>query len=230
MSGDVNGSKKGMSAGAQTVAAVVAVGGLLATLWAVGERSQATADAGKPAVCSPVRSAPPTSEFVSGAQLCKALNRPDLPTLLGTPTDQAQNAWGSDGSVEHADGSKTATPAANVVTKAYTVKLTSSYDRFPVAQLTGLLGSTAQKQTVLGHPAVLYSDRTIKLQFSLGGGKSSSGPGVVTRSLLVAKDAKDGGGSFEIVLWRQDGLVPEDAAVLRVAEQVLPTVPGWSAA
>ncbi|MFJ1531234.1 hypothetical protein ACIOFV_22890 [Streptomyces mirabilis] len=52
--------------------------------------------------------------------------------------------------------------------------------------------NTAQKRTVLGHPAVLYSDRTIA-----------------------------------IVIWRQDSVVPDDAALLSVAEKVLPTIPGW---
>ncbi|MFD4624495.1 hypothetical protein [Streptomyces sp. NPDC058475] len=36
-------------------------------------------------------------------------------------------------------------------------------------------------------------------------------------------------GSFEVVIWRQDEVPPDDAALLRVAEQVLPTVPGWTA-
>ncbi|MET9036764.1 hypothetical protein [Streptomyces mirabilis] len=50
--------------------------------------------------------------------------------------------------------------------------------------------NTAQKRTVLGHPAVLHSDRTI-------------------------------------AIWRQDSVVPDDAALLSVAEKVLPTIPGW---
>ncbi|MFF1470669.1 hypothetical protein [Streptomyces mirabilis] len=54
--------------------------------------------------------------------------------------------------------------------------------------------NTAQKRTVLGHPAVLYSDRTI---------------------------------AITIVIWRQDSVVPDDAALLSVAEKVLPTIPGW---
>ncbi|WP_329453127.1 hypothetical protein OG894_03755 [Streptomyces sp. NBC_01724] len=45
----------------------------------------------------------------------------------------------------------------------------------------------------------------------------------------MARDAKDSGGSFEVVLWRADGVVPDEAVLLRVAEKVLPTVPGWTA-
>ena len=44
---------------------------------------------------------------------------------------------------------------------------------------------------------------------------------------MVAQDPKDGGGSYEIAVWRQDAVVPDDAALLRVAEKVLPTIPGW---
>ncbi|MGW4172405.1 hypothetical protein ACWEGX_36480 [Streptomyces chartreusis] len=46
---------------------------------------------------------------------------------------------------------------------------------------------------------------------------------------MVAKDAEDGGGSFDVTLWRSDGMVPGDAVLLRLAEKVLPTVPGWTA-
>ncbi|MET9696913.1 DUF6215 domain-containing protein [Streptomyces sp. NPDC006529] len=223
-------SGKGMSAGAQVIAAVVTVGGLFGALWGLQGASGTTRGANEPATCSPARSAPPASQYVSGAQICAALNRADLATLLGTPGEHAVTAWGSDGAIEHADGTRTATPAAEVELKTHHVKLTSSYDRFPVAQLAGLLGASAQQQTVLGHQAVLSSDRTMALTLNLAGGKGSAAPGVMARSLLVARDGKDGGGSFELVVWRQDGLLPDDAALLRLAEQVLPTVPGWSAA
>lgn len=109
------------------------------------------------------------------------------------------------------------------------MKVTASYDRLPVAGMAGLLGDTAREQTVLGHPAVLYSDRTIALRINLGGtGGGSGAPGGIARHLLVARDAKDGGGSYELVVWRQDDMVPDEAALLRVAEQVLPTIPGWT--
>ncbi|MER5730419.1 DUF6215 domain-containing protein [Streptomyces sp. NPDC002138] len=225
---EIAGSEKGMSAGAQVVAAVVVVGGLLGALWGVGDLVGKPYDPDKPATCSPSHSAPPTSQIVTGAQMCAALNRPDLPALLGTPDEHAVNAWGNDGAIEHADGTKTATPGAEVGLKSHHVKLSSSYDRFPVAQLAELLGTTVQKQTVLGHPAFFSSDRTLALTFNAGG-KSSSQPGVMARSLLVAKDAKDGGGSYELVVWRPDGMLPDDATLTRIAEQVLPTVPGWSA-
>jgi hypothetical protein len=95
--------------------------------------------------------------------------------------------------------------------------------------MAGFLGSSTQNRTIGGHPAVLYSDRTIALNFNLGGGKVDTGPGGIARSLLVAKDAKDGGGFYEISIWRQDDVLPDDLALLRVAETVLPTVPDWTA-
>lgn len=107
--------------------------------------------------------------------------------------------------------------------------LSATYDRFPVAGSAALLGGTARQRTVLGRPAVVYSDRTISISFRLDGSDTDSGPGVPARALTVALDAKDSGGSFEVVLWRADGVVPDDAVLLRVAETVLPTVPGWAA-
>jgi len=46
--------------------------------------------------------------------------------------------------------------------------------------------------------------------------------------LVVAPDVKDGGGSYELSIWRQDNVRPDDTALLRVAQQVLPTIPGWT--
>ncbi|MFF7896586.1 hypothetical protein ACFZDI_32710 [Streptomyces sp. NPDC007907] len=44
--------------------------------------------------------------------------------------------------------------------------------------------------------------------------------------MTVARDAEDRGGSLDVTLWRADGVVPDDAVLPRVAEKVLPTVPG----
>ncbi|AVH56084.1 MULTISPECIES: DUF6215 domain-containing protein [Streptomyces] len=220
-------SKKSMSAGAQAAAAVVVVAGVMGGMWGLGEVLQGKPDDGEPADCSisSTQDALP-SKYVSGAQLCTALNRPDLPTLLGTPEERAETAGGSDSWITLAGGTEIAAPEANVALKTYSVKLSASYGRLPVAQEADYLGETAQTRTVLGHAAVLSSDRTIALTFN--GGKIDTGPGGIARRLLVARDAKDGGGSFEIVIWRQDAVPPDDAALFRVAEQVLPTIPGWT--
>lgn len=166
----------------------------------------------------------------SGLQLCEALNRPDLADLLGTPGETAKSASGSDGAFTSPGGHKTATPSARVEFGTYTVNLAASYDRMPVTEYASLLGAgdDARRQTVLGRTAVLYADRTLSISFRLDGSDSDSRPGVPARSLAVALDAKDSGGSFEFTLWRTDGGAADDAALLSVARKVLPTIPGWT--
>ncbi|WP_308402113.1 DUF6215 domain-containing protein [Streptomyces sp. RKAG293] len=125
-------------------------------------------------------------QYVSGAQLCAALNRQDLPALLGTPADHAETASGGGGWIRFAGGAKIVAPEGNVVLKSYSVKISVSYDHLSVAHSAAFLGRTAQPRTVLGHPAVLYSDRTMSITFN-GGGKAGTGPGGIARHLLVAR-------------------------------------------
>ncbi|MFD8685802.1 DUF6215 domain-containing protein [Streptomyces sp. NPDC059651] len=234
MADEINAPTKGAGPWGQAFAAVALVAALGAGLWAIGETSSPASDPG-PATCSggepdqKPKESEGASRQASGAQLCEALNRADLAELLGTPGDIAKSASGSDGSVARAGGTETATPSARVQLGTYTVTLTATYDRLPVGTYATLLGDAAQKRKVLDRPAVLYSDRTISIGLRLDGGDTTSGPGVPARALVVARDAKDRGGSYEVVLWREDGRVPDDAAVLRVAESVLPTVRGWAA-
>lgn len=77
-------------------------------------------------------------------------------------------------------------------------------------------------------PGAEPSDRTIQIRFRLDGSGSSSAPGVPARVLTVARDAQDTGDFYEVTLWREDGAVPDDATLLRVAETILPTLPGWT--
>ncbi|MFI0537920.1 DUF6215 domain-containing protein [Streptomyces sp. WSLK1-3] len=207
--------------------ALVVVGGLAALVLS-GTFQQKADDDPEPAECHTSDKARP-SKLVSGMQLCTALNRADLPTLLGTPTEYAMTANGNESVGDWADGTKTVTPQAEIQLSTYTVKFSTSEDDIPVAEMAGLLGGSAEKRTVGGHPAVLYSNRTIALKFNLGGGKVDTGPGGIARSLVVARDAKDGGGFYEVSIWRQDDVPPDDLALFRVAEAVLPTVPGWTA-
>ncbi|MET7287094.1 DUF6215 domain-containing protein [Streptomyces sp. NPDC005573] len=225
---DVSVAEKGHNAGVQAVAAVLAVGGAFGGLWALGNVQGNTTSAKGPAACSHDDDRQ-VSRRVSAHRLCTALNRPDLPVLLGAPQEEARTAYGSESSFSGADGSKVAMPSAEVDTKTYSVQLTASDDRYPVSETASLMGTGAEKRTLLGHPAVLYSDHTIAIRFRLDGGRTESGTGGIARHLMVALDPEDGGGSFELALWRQDDGTPDDAALLRVAEQVLPTVPGWKA-
>ncbi|ANS69899.1 hypothetical protein SLINC_7675 [Streptomyces lincolnensis] len=222
-------SEKRPNAAAQAITAVVLIGGIGAALWGLDPRETQAAD--EPATCSPASTAESRpSGNVSGDQLCTALNRPDLATLLGTPTEKAKTAGGSDSYFTSGDGTKTATPSGEVTFETYTVKLSATYDGLAVAEEGEYLGRTAEPRTVLGRPAVLYTTQTIALRFNLGGGDSESGPGVPARSLVIAQTARDRGGSFELTVFREDGMPPDDEALLRVAEQVLPTIPGWNKA
>ncbi|TQE25412.1 hypothetical protein SipoB123_16160 [Streptomyces ipomoeae] len=227
MVGEAAESKKGMGAGAQAISAVVLVGALCGGMLAMQHVFDDTPGGRDPAVCSTSDDATPASRHVTGAQLCTALNRPDLPTLLGTPREQAQTASGSESSVKLADGAEYDTPEATVALESHTVKLSASFDDLPVAESVDYLGESAQPKTVLGHPAVLYSGQTIALTFN--NGKTESGPGSIARRLLVAGTPKDDGTSFELVIWREDDVLPDDAALFRMAEEVLPTIPGWNA-
>ncbi|MDX3311163.1 DUF6215 domain-containing protein [Streptomyces sp. NPDC054884] len=236
MTEEVAAAEKGPNAWAQAIAALVVVGALGGALYVIQQNdAKAAAEAAdKPATCrvddedEKADQAAKAAKRVSGTQLCTALNRTDLPTLLGTPTEHARTAYGSDGSVE-TGGKKIPSPEGTVQLDTYTVKLSRSYDDFPIAGMQDLLNE-AQTKTVAGHPAVLYSSPTIAIRFDLGGGKSQSAPGGIARTLVVAPDVKDNGGSYELSIWRQDNARPDDTALLRIAQQVLPTIPGWTTA
>ncbi|MGW1890827.1 DUF6215 domain-containing protein [Streptomyces sp. NPDC002004] len=234
MADDIDTPTKVAGAWGQAVAAVALVAALGVGLWTV-QKTESPNSAPSPATCSGgepekgSREPGKAPRHVSGAQLCEALNRPDLADLLGTPTETVKTAGGSGGSVRWAGGKEIDTPSARVEFETYTVTLSATYDRLPVAGSAGLLGDGARQRTLLGRPAVLHPDHTVSIRFRLDGGDTDSGPGVPARALTVARDAKDSGGSFDVTLWRADGGVPDDATVLRVAEKVLPTVPGWGA-
>ncbi|MEU8530804.1 DUF6215 domain-containing protein [Streptomyces sp. NPDC048629] len=206
----------------QVVAALILVPALCVGLWALGETGTPTSVPTPAAACpeeKPARTDPPR---VSEAQLCDLLKRPDLAQLLGTPSETPKSAGGRDGSIGR--------PSGRVDFETYTVTLSAGYDGLPVTESVAFLGKDAQERTVLGHPAVLSSDYTLSISFRLDGSDATSGPGVPVRTLTVARDPKDGGDSFELSLWRANGGVPDDAVLLRVAEKVLPTIPGWEAA
>ncbi|SOD67373.1 hypothetical protein SAMN06272781_1009 [Streptomyces sp. 1222.2] len=225
------GSGKEMSTAAQVISAVATVGVLLGGLWALGDFLDQTPRTLGPAACSSSDDASPAPRGkVSGARLCTALNRADLPALLGTPTEQAVSASGSESESKWADGTTTVTPEAKVELDTYAVELSASYEDLPVAESVGYLGADATSRTVLGHRAVLYSGQTIAISFRLDGSDAESGPGGVARRLLVATDPKDSGSTYEIVIWRQDSQRPDDQALFRIAEKVLPTLPGWKPA
>ncbi|GGW74024.1 hypothetical protein CP966_10120 [Streptomyces galilaeus] len=170
---------------------------------------------------------------VTGAELCEALNRPDLARLLGTPTETATSASGTSNTAALTDG-KVAQPEAEVRFDTYTVNLSATYNELSTAQYVNLLkiaGTEGEKDlrtlTVLGRPALLSSDPTMKIEISLGD-EGSSGPvqqGPLARTLSVALDSKDRGGSYDITVWSESGALPDDGVLLGIAEKILPTIP-----
>ena len=236
MSAENDAQPKGAGVWGQVITALALVGALGAALL-IFRHTQAKDSAAPPpaATCSDGKSAKPTgaegekAPYLSGAQLCELLYRSDLAELLGTPGETAQSTTTS-GSAPPADGASLSGPYAQVSFPTWTVNLAATYHNLPMAEEVKVFGADAQQRQVLGHPAFSYSDHTIEIRFHLGSGGSQSGAGAPATVLSVAMDPKGTGGSFEVTLWRTDGsFPPDDATLLRVAETILPAIPGWTA-
>ncbi|MFE7638652.1 DUF6215 domain-containing protein [Kitasatospora sp. NPDC057518] len=205
--------KRGGRPGLRTAAAAALAVALLGGLWGLGflhlpKPGHEPGGPGKPAECA----APRPTDKPGYPALCAALNRPDLPALLGTPEDR--------------------------VTVAQPAPITFGTDVMAEVRLThtvvSLLDSSTSLEdthdmrrvytwpaTVLGHPAATYWSNATSV---IPGGKL----GPATRNIVVAQDpAAPGGRAFEVVVFRDDGLTPDEATLTRLAETVLPTVPGW---
>ncbi|MET9500352.1 DUF6215 domain-containing protein [Streptomyces sp. NPDC006622] len=227
----------------QAVAAVAVFGALAAALWLAPRVLPDDVNAPRPASCSDTEDeALPavyakTPRPVTGDELCEALNRPDLARLLGTPSEIATSASGTSNTAALTDG-KVAEPEAKVTFDTYTVNLSATYNDLSTAQyvqLVKIAGDEVEKHlktlTVLGRPAFLSSEHTMKFEISFGG-EGSSGPvqeGPLARTLSVALDSKDRGGFYDITVWSESGALPDDAVLLGIAEKVLPTISDRSA-
>ncbi|MFF2078202.1 DUF6215 domain-containing protein [Kitasatospora sp. NPDC058162] len=192
------------------VAMTVLAGGLVVALMQVDALKPHPA----PARCPQAAASDPAGDAV----FCAALNRRDLPELLGTPGDQAAEAGrGTVLGDDHKDA------RAEVRLRDTVVSLSES------SRSAASVGSSSTPDntqvTVLGHRAATTWDTTV----TLFGPKNAPSP--KTRNLVIAKDPKDPGGkAFEIAVFRQDGGMVDDAVVQRVAEAVVPNLPGWVAA
>ncbi|MCX4570799.1 DUF6215 domain-containing protein [Streptomyces albogriseolus] len=171
-----------------------------------------------------------TPEAVTGEDLCRALNLPGLPDLLGTPTETATYASGTDNTAPLTDR-KVAQPEARVEFDTYTVELSATYNKLTVDQYRDLTAygdeMYVKELTVLGRPALFTSDHMMKIQIDLGSGGGSGGPveqGPLARTLTVAFDAEDRGGSYDFTVWSESGALPDDNALLGIAEAVLPRI------
>ncbi|CAM5367976.1 DUF6215 domain-containing protein [Streptomyces sp. NRRL_ISP-5395] len=220
----------------QAVAAVALFAVLGAALW-LGPRVLPSEDDSTPRAASCPRGegeALPgayekTPRAVTGDELCEALNTPDLARLLGTPAETATVASGTSGTAPLTDG-KVAQPKAEVQFDTYTVNVSVAYNELSIAQYVNLmeLGKEpeASKVSVLDRPAVLSSGHTMAIEIDLGSG-GSGGPveqGPPSRTLSVALDRKDRGGYCDITVWSRSGALPDDSALLAIAETVLPAI------
>jgi hypothetical protein len=171
-----------------------------------------------------------TPQAVTGDDLCKALNRPDLAQLLGTPGETATAASGTSSTAPLTDG-KVAQSEAEVQFDTYTVNVSVTYNKLSIAQYVNLMNFGEEVDvralSVLGRPAVFSSEHTMAIEIDLGSG-GSGGPverGPLARTLSVALDGKDRGGYYDITVWSSSGALPDDSALLGIAETVLPAVP-----
>ncbi|MHB9861231.1 DUF6215 domain-containing protein [Streptomyces sp. YIM S03343] len=234
--------EKEPNAWGQAVAAVALFGVLGAVLWVVphvlpSDDSTTT----KAASCSAQeheelpKAYTTKPQAATGDELCKALNRPDLARLLGTPEETATTASGSNNTAALTD-EKVAEPEAEVAFETYTVNLSATYNELSIAQYVKLkkIGNeqNIETPTVLGRPAVFSSDHTMKLKINLGSGGTSGGPveeGPLARTLTVALGKDDRGGYYDITVWSTSGALPDDSVLIDIAEKVLPAIPGRSA-
>ncbi|MGV9507451.1 DUF6215 domain-containing protein [Streptomyces tendae] len=229
-------AQKEPNAWGQAVAAVAVFAALGAALW-LGPHLLPSDDDGAPRAASCAGGEDEelpgayrrTPRAVTGDELCNALNRSDLAQLLGTPTETATAVSGTSGTAPLTDG-KVAQPEAEVQFDTFTVNVSATYNELSIAQYVKLMEygeeTDVKALSVLGRPAVLASDHTMKIEINFGGG--SGGPveqGPPARTLSVALDAKDRGGYYDITVWSTSGALPDDGALLDIAEKVLPTIP-----
>ncbi|MDG9722996.1 DUF6215 domain-containing protein [Streptomyces sp. DH41] len=228
-------TEKEPNAWGQAVAAVAVFGALALALWAGPRLLPSDDKTPQSASCSRGTEELPkaygeTTGVVTGDELCEALNRPDLAQLLGTPEEIATAASGSNDTAWLTDG-KVAQPEAEVTFDTYTVNVSATYNELSIAQYVKLLRTGGEADfeplDVLGRPAVLSSDHTMRFSISLDGA-GSGGPveqGPLARTLSVALDRGDRGGYYDITVWSTSGALPDDSVLLGVAEKVLPTIP-----
>ncbi|MGW2288127.1 DUF6215 domain-containing protein [Streptomyces phaeochromogenes] len=228
--------EKDHNAWGQAVAAVAVFGALGAALWVAPRVMPSDDIASQPASCSGgtheelPKAYKQTPEPVTGEELCKALNRPDLATLLGTPGETATTASGTSNTAPLTDG-KVAQPEAEVTFDTYSVNVSATYNELSIDQYVKLMKFGDEQDikplAALGRQAVLSSAHTMKFEINLGSG-GSGGPveqGPLARTLSVALDRNDRGGYCEITVWSKSGALPDDSVLLNIAGQVMARIP-----
>lgn len=223
----------------QAGAAVAVFAAIGAAVWLLPDTMTSAAGTPKPVSCpSGEHEELPqayrrNSRAVTGDELCKALNRPDLAQLLGTPGEIPETVSGTSGTAPLTNG-KIALPEAKVAFDTYTVNLSATYNELTTAQYVKLMKYGDEQDvrtlTVLGRPTILSSDHTMKIEIRFGAGATggSGGPveqGPLARTLTVALDGKDRGGYYDITVWSETGALPDDSRLTAIAEKVIPTIP-----
>ncbi|MFI1170140.1 DUF6215 domain-containing protein [Streptomyces melanogenes] len=221
----------------QAVAAVAVIGALVAAVWVVPRVLASSDDSTRQPASCPAgehKELPQayklTPRAATGDELCKALNRPDLARLLSTPGETATTVSATSNTAP-LTGEKVASPETEVRFDTYTVHLAATYNQLSTAQYVKLMKFGNEQDiktlTVLGRPAILASDHTMKINISLGTGGSprpvEQGP--LARTLTVALDRNDRGGYYEITVWSTSGALPDDSVLLGIAGRVLPAIP-----
>ncbi|MEV4041195.1 DUF6215 domain-containing protein [Streptomyces umbrinus] len=229
-------AEKDHNAWGQAVAAVAVFGALGAVLWVAPRVMPSDVSTPQPASCSGgaheelPKAYKQTPRPVTGEELCKTLNRPDLAKLLGTPEETATTASGTNSTAPLTDG-RVANPEAEVAFDTYTVNVSATYNELTTDQYVKLMKfgdeTDIKTLTAVGRPAVFSSAPTMKIEIDLGSG-GSGGPveqGPLARTLTVALDRNDRGGYCDIVVWSKSGALPDDSVLLDIAERVLPRIP-----
>lgn len=221
---------------AQVFLALALVGALVGAVWlAPRVTGDATATSRKPATCADhaagmklPKAYALTPGTVTGDDLCKALNRSDLAALLGTPGETPLVAYGNSGTAS-LTADKVAEPEARVQFDTYTVEFSATYNHMTIALYTKVLAPRTMDPRagkVLGRPAVFTSDHLMQFRFGGEGSTSPATEGPLARTLTVALDRKDPGGTFDFTVWSKSGAaLPEDDVILGIAEKVLATLP-----
>ncbi|MFE9780913.1 DUF6215 domain-containing protein [Streptomyces sp. NPDC005775] len=227
--------RKEPNAWGQAFAAVALFGALAAALWVAPHMTSDDSGIPEPASCSDSeheklsQAYARTPKALTGDELCTALNRPDLPDILGRPDELATTAYGTSGTAP-LTGGKVAQPEAQVQFDSYTVHFSATYNHLSIAQYVKMLktgGEEVRTHEVLGRPAVFSSDHTMQIDLSRKSGPVEDGP--PTRTLSVAFDREDGGGYYDITVWSSFTSLPPDSMLVEIAEEVLPAVPDRSA-
>ncbi|SEE16118.1 hypothetical protein SAMN05216483_5501 [Streptomyces sp. 2131.1] len=228
--------KKEPNTAAQVFLALALVGALVGAVWlAPRVTGDATATSRQPATCSDDAAGKKlpkayalTPGAVTGGDLCKALNRSDLAALLGTPGETPLVAYGNSGTAS-LTADKVPESEARVQFDTYTVEFSATYNHMTIALYTKVLAPQTlehREGKVLGRPAVFTSDHLMQFRFGGVGSTSPAMEGPLARTLTVALDRKDPGGTFDFTVWSESGAVlPGDDVILGIVEKILPTLP-----